>query len=384
MSRIKFGDFAINLTEKKKPTPDEQLLYIGLEHLDSNCLHVTRWGSEVPIKGEKLVMHKGDILLGKRNAYLRRAAIAPHDGVFSAHGMVLRPKEGIIDSNFFPIFIGSDYFFDAAIKISVGSLSPTINWKDLKELEFNIPDLPEQKKIATLFWALDRTKEGYKRLLTITDELVKSRFIEMFGNPVQNYNHWKQYKLKDVTSKIGSGATPRGGKESYPDEGISFIRSMNVHDGYFEFKDLAHLNDDQAMALNTVTIEKNDVLINITGASVARTCVVPEQVLPARVNQHVSIIRCLHDVVNPVFINRQFLDSSFKRHLLNMGESGGATRQAITKQQLEEMLVIVPPIVLQNQFADFVAQVDKSKLALQESLDKLEKLQKALIKKYLG
>ena len=269
--------------------------------------------------------------------------------------------------------------------IRSGACMPNIKKNDLANfmLKFHEDD-KVQKKIAEIFTELDTCISIKEKQLNNLTLFVKSRFIEMFGNPVQNYNHWKQYKLKDVTSKIGSGATPRGGKESYPDEGISFIRSMNVHDGYFEFKDLAHLNDDQAMALNTVTIEKNDVLINITGASVARTCVVPEQVLPARVNQHVSIIRCLHDVVNPVFINRQFLDSSFKRHLLNMGESGGATRQAITKQQLEEMLVIVPPIVLQNQFADFVAQVDKSKLAIQQSLDELETLKKSLMQQYFG
>lgn len=281
------------------------------------------------------------------------------------------------------------YYFLKSIKTKIenigrGVAQNNINLSILRNIDILIPSNDVQNKIVYNLNLVEDLIGKAKEQLTDLDSMVKSRFIEMFGNPVQNYNHWKQYKLKDVTSKIGSGATPRGGKESYPDEGISFIRSMNVHDGYFEFKDLAHLNDDQAMALNTVTIEKNDVLINITGASVARTCVVPEQVLPARVNQHVSIIRCLHDVVNPVFINRQFLDSSFKRHLLNMGESGGATRQAITKQQLEEMLVIVPPIVLQNQFADFVAQVDKSKLVVQQSLNELETLKKSLMQQYFG
>ena len=148
MAKYRFDEIAINVTQKKRPTSEDQKLYVGLEHLDSGSLIVSRWGSNVPIKGEKLIMRKGYVLLGKRNAYLRRAAIAPHDGIFSAHGMVLRPNEDIVDRNFFPFFISSDYFFDEAVRISVGSLSPTVNWSDLRRLEFDLPEMDEQKKLA--------------------------------------------------------------------------------------------------------------------------------------------------------------------------------------------------------------------------------------------
>ena len=134
MSKYAFGDIAINSTEKKKPEPSDKATYIGLEHLDSGCLRVHRFGAEVAPVGNKLVMRKGDVLFGKRRAYQKKVAIAPFDGIFSAHGMVLRPKTDVIDKDFFPLFIASDYFLDAAIKISVGSLSPTINWSDLKQL----------------------------------------------------------------------------------------------------------------------------------------------------------------------------------------------------------------------------------------------------------
>ena len=115
MSKYKFEEIAVNYTQKRIPTEEDQSLYIGLEHLDTGNLHVDRWGSSVPLKGEKLIMRKGDVLLGKRNAYLRRAAVAPHDGIFSAHGMVLQPREDVVDKDFFPLFIASDYFFDEAI-----------------------------------------------------------------------------------------------------------------------------------------------------------------------------------------------------------------------------------------------------------------------------
>lgn len=190
--------------------------------------------------------------------------------------------------------------------------------------------------------------------------------------------------LREVTSKIGSGATPRGGKESYQAEGITLIRSMNVYDRRFEYKDLAHITSEQAAQLNNVIVEEGDVFINITGASVARSCIVPSNILPARVNQHVAIVRCNHSQLQPVFVNNMFLNEHFKEELLDIGESGGATRQAITKQQLENLVVILPPLALQNQFADFVAQVDKSKLAIQKSLEQLETLKKSLMQEYFG
>ena len=128
-----FDQIAINSTAKKKPIDADKEHYIGLEHLDSGCLIVSRWGAEVAPIGEKLLMQKGDILFGKRRAYQRKVGIAPFDGIFSAHGMVLRPREDVVTKEFFPFFIASDQFMERAVRISVGGLSPTINWKDLKE-----------------------------------------------------------------------------------------------------------------------------------------------------------------------------------------------------------------------------------------------------------
>ena len=198
MKQYKFSDIAYNITDKKMPVSGDEKLYVGLEHLDSNSLQVSRWGSKTELKGQKLLMKKGDILFGRRNTYLRRAAIAPHDGIFSAHGMIFRPKADVIDSDFFPFFIASDYFMDEAIRISVGSLSPTVNWGTLKKLMFSLPEIEEQKQYAKLLWAFERTKEAYKRLITVTDDLVKSQFIEMFGNPVTNEKGWSLLRLDEI------------------------------------------------------------------------------------------------------------------------------------------------------------------------------------------
>ena len=172
--QYKFEDIAINSTAKKKPTEEDKDTYIGLEHLDSDCLYVTRWGADAAPTGEKLLMNKGDVLFGKRRAYQRKVGIAPFDGIFSAHGMVLRPNEEIIDKNFFPFFISSDQFMERAVRISVGGLSPTINWKDLRVQEFDLPPIEEQRILADKLWAAYRLKESYKKLLTATQEMVKS------------------------------------------------------------------------------------------------------------------------------------------------------------------------------------------------------------------
>ena len=194
----------------------------------------------------------------------------------------------------------------------------------------------------------------------------------MFGDPVSDSKGWKKVICKDISLKIGSGATPSGGNSSYKEEGISLIRSMNVHNNKFVYKDLAFIDDEQAKKLKNVIIEENDILLNITGASVARCCIVPSEIIPARVNQHVSIVRTKQDIIIPVFLCYQFTNDTYQRMLWNIATSGGATREAITKQQVENLEVIVPPIELQNKFADFVKQVDKLKFEMEKSLKELE------------
>ena len=212
--------FAFNSTEKKKPVDEDKYTYLGLEHLDSDSIYVTRYGADVAPKGDKLIMKKGDVLFGKRRAYQKKVAIAPFDGIFSAHGMVLRPKEDVIDKDFFPMFIKSDYFLDAAIKISVGSLSPTINWRDLKELKFELPSLEEQRKLAEILWAIYDMKDKYKKLILATDELVKSQFIEMFGLENEGMK-----TIGDVAS-ICRGSSPRPISKYVTDdpEGVNWIK----------------------------------------------------------------------------------------------------------------------------------------------------------------
>lgn len=174
-----------------------------------------------------------------------------------------------------------------------------------------------------------------------------------------NSNGWTKYKLGTICKKIGSGATPTGGKESYSDiEEYALIRSQNVLDFTFSYDGLAFINEFQASKLNNVTIEKDDVLLNITGDSVARVCQVPNQILPARVNQHVSIIRPKNDILVNTFLKYYLLNPIFKSYLLNLS-SVGATRNAITKSMIEDLDVVIPTIDIQNRISFTLSSLDE-------------------------
>lgn len=171
----------------------------------------------------------------------------------------------------------------------------------------------------------------------------------------------KQYplvKLHEITTKIGSGATPRGGKESYKTVGIALIRSLNVYDFTFDYDGLAFIDEVQAQGLANVEVQEKDILLNITGASVARCCIVPKNILPARVNQHVAIVR-----INPKFADAHYVlycinSSYYKRQLLALAQ-GGATREALTKDTISNFEIPFPSLPIQYKIADILSTYDR-------------------------
>lgn len=264
-----------------------------------------------------------------------------------------------------------------------GSTIPHIYFKDYGKLPVRLHSPAEQKRIVDIFASIERQIKVSKQQLDQLDSFVKSRFIEMFGDPVEE-NRWARITLASLCTKLGSGATPRGGKAAYKTSGIPLIRSMNVHNGYFESKDLAYIDEIQAKKLDNVTLHKGDVLLNITGASVARSCLLPDYLAGGRVNQHVSIVRCDPNRMLPRVLNSIFTSDSYQRFLLEHSRMAGATREAITKDDLETMTVPLPPLSLQYKFAAFVAQVDKSRFVAQQQIEKLQMLYDSLAQEYFG
>lgn len=186
-------------------------------------------------------------------------------------------------------------------------------------------------------------------------------------------------KMIDICEKIGSGATPRGGKEAYCDEGISLVRSQNVLDFAFSRDGLAYINDEQAQKLNNVEVHEGDVLLNITGDSVARACMMDSAFLPARVNQHVAIVRGKENKVINSFI-LYFLQWR-KGYLLQLA-SAGATRNALTKGMIEQLEINLPSMNEQKKIVAILDSIQQKIQLNQKINDNLQQQAQALFKEW--
>jgi len=277
---------------------------------------------------------------------------------------------------------------------NTGSTIPLINLSVIKSLPIPVPPLCEQQQIVAHLSLLDDRitllRETNATLEAIAQALFKSWFVDfdpvrarMEGRAPEGVDEataalfpdgieesalgsipkgWEVKNLKELTSKIGSGATPRGGSEVYVDEGPALIRSQNVYDHEFHWAGLARLTDTSAAELKNVEVMQHDVLLNITGDSILRTCVVDPAVLPARVNQHVAIIRA-NNGIPPRYLHLFLAQDSMKSFLIGM--SAGATRHAITKGHLESVDVLKPAAPVLAAFEQLTtplfAQVDANR-----------------------
>lgn len=365
MAVYRFEDIAINSTEKKKPVEEDKYTYLGLEHLDPDSIYVTRFGADIAPKGEKLLMKKGDVLFGKRRAYQKKVAIAPFDGIFSAHGMVLRPNEKVIDKDFFPLFIKSDYFLDEAIKISVGSLSPTINWRDLKELRFSLPSLEEQKKLAQVLWSIYETKEEYKKLIKATDDLVKSQFIEMFGDPITNDYGWPTEPIKKVAPEH---------KPDIPSEEKYWWLNLDMIETYSGVVIEKVYAELESIGNSTSTFDATMVLYSKLRPYLNKV-VVPEG-YGYCTNELVGL-KPDENVLNKHFLFNLLRSDNFVSFANSL--SSGAQMPRMPVKALREFQCILPPIDLQEKFVMIAHQSDKSKFELQDAIDNLDALSKKII-----
>ena len=360
-----FKDIAFNSTEKRIPAEEDRLSYIGLEHLDSRKLAVTRFGSDVPLKGEKLVMKKGDILFGKRNTYLKRVAIAPHDGLFSAHGMVLRPNEQVISKEFFPFFLSSDYFLDEAIRISVGSLSPTVNWKDLRDLEFEVPCFDEQHKLAQLLSAANDLKESYERMIAATDEMVKSQFIEMFGT-IKSPSACDVMTVGDAVERgiiekpmDGNHGSKHPTADEYVDSGIPFLLANNITEEGVDLLNCSFITKERALRLDKGFAHNGDVLLTHKG-TVGRVAVLncPNYDF-VMLTPQVTYYRPLKGL-SAEYLKAYFESQGFQEEIMSIASSG-ATRAYIGITEQRKLHLLIPNTESQCSFVTIVKLADKSK-----------------------
>jgi type I restriction enzyme S subunit len=282
------------------------------------------------------------------------------------------------------------YFTGATIKHLPG--------EQLAKVEVHIPPLPIQRRIAGILSTYDDLIENSQRRIKILEEMARRLYREWFvhfrfpghegctfvESPLGEIPEgWEVTRLGDVTSKIGSGATPKGGKGAYKSEGIHLIRSLNIYDYSFEFVNLAFIDEIQAAGLDNVEVKAEDVLLNITGASVARCAMVPSYLLPARVNQHVAIVRADKSKASPFYL-LDAINSDFHKQQLLAFAQGGATREALTKDTIIVFQIVLPPAALMNRYGEVAGDIHLQREVLLRQVQNLRRTRDLLLPRLLS
>lgn len=359
--------------------------YLGLEHIESNTGNILRDPQKV-IKGEgkstTFLFDDRHILYGKLRPYLNKVALPEFRGRCTTELIPLLPRE--IDREYLAWLLRRPSTIQAAMREKTGSRMPRANMDSLLKLQVPLPPLPEQKRITAIIneqmAAVAKAMAACEVQLAAAKTLSASYLRFVFES--EEVRNWERYILGDCVSKIGSGVTPSGGQKAYVPKGISLIRSQNVLMNNFSLDGLAFITQLQDESMANTRISSSDVLLNITGASIGRVCVVPDQVLPANVNQHVSIIRLTRRLL-PNFLCLYLSSPQFQQFI--WAEQSGATRQALTKSDIEKFVIPRPSIAKQKEISDnYEAQasiIDRLIQSIESQLLSLVALPKSVIRK---
>lgn len=372
MNKVNLADVAIESRESLK-TKDSSLPVVGLEHIIPEQINLTEWDVGVDNTFTK-IFKKNDVLFGRRRAYLKKAAVAPCEGICSGDITVIRAKEDKILPELLPFVIQNDIFFDYAVGKSAGSLSPRVKWEHLANYEFNLPSLPEQKKLADTLWSIVATMESYKKLLAKTDEMVKAKFVEIFGNPQTNEKKWELKKLFEIANYyIGLTYKP----EDIADNGILVLRSGNIQNYEISLQDNVYVNCDIREKL---FVKENDILMCTRNGSanlVGKVAIIPKLEKPTTFGAFMTIIRSPYYEYLYIFFQTNYFRNQ-------MGGTKTSTVNQITQSMLDKVELPVPPMSEINKFSKILQKAKESKSAIQASLDSLTQVYKKIIAENLG
>lgn len=336
MNKVLLGDVAEEVRENYKET-DGNPAVVGLEHLIPGEIRLKEWSEDTNTTFTK-AFHKDQVLFGRRRAYLKKAAVASVDGICSGDITVISAKQDKILPELLPFVIQNDDFFDFAVGKSAGSLSPRVKWSKLKEYEFNLPSLPQQRKLAKLLWSFVDAKEAYEDLICQMDELVKSQFIEMFGDP------------KNAAAKPGM----------VKGEMLFSLASGKANT-------IENLNDQypyECYGGNGITGNSKNYLVKdptIVIGRVGEYCGSVHMTSPFSwiTDNAIYITDYDEKTINLEFLYRECQVMDFHRFAATVGQP------KITQKPLLESFYIVPTMERQNQYVDIAEQSDKSKFELQ-------------------
>ena len=349
MGVVKLGDVAresrLKWTKSKQDVP-----IVGLEHLIPDEIRFDAYDINTDNTFSKRFV-KGQVLFGRRRAYQRKAAIAEFDGICSGDITVIEAIEGKMVPELLPFIIQTPVFFDYANRGSAGSLSPRVKWEHLADYEFELPPLEEQKILADKLWAAYRLKEAYKKLLDATDEMVKSQFIEMVGDPRNNPKGWPTKRLSELAEySIGLTYKP----EQICDDGTIVLRSGNIQDGKISFSDIVRVN---APIKESLFVKEDDILMcsrNGSASLVGKVAMIPDINEPMTFGAFMTIIRS----AEAKYLYLYFQSQDFRERV---SEGKSSTMNQITQKMLDKVEVPFPDKDVREALSAIASQADKSK-----------------------
>ena len=344
---VKFGDIAQNVAVRVDPADAKTDVYVGLEHLDPSTIHLRQWGHPTDVTGQKLAFKKGDVIFGRRRAYQRKLAVTEFDGICSAHAMVVRAKPKMILPEFLPFFLQSDMFMERAIEISVGSLSPTINWKTLRVQEFPLPPLDEQKRIAEILWAADEAVENWNSCQSSLQRLIGS-IVEETAKNARNKG-WDFKALGDVAS-VERGKfshRPRNLPQFYGGP-YPFAQTGDVHRAKSFIRDFEYTLTDEGKQYSK-SFPSGTILITIA-AVIGATAITEAETWAT--DSVVGIVP--GDEINVYFLE-YFLRT--QRHYLENVAATQTAQKNINLQILRPLQVPVPPLAVQESIVQKIAKI---------------------------
>ena len=377
MSKVKLGDVAIEHKETCKGSKDGYPI-VGLEHLIPEEVTLTAWDEGSDNTFTKM-FRKGNVLFGRRRAYLKKAAVAPFDGICSGDITVIEAIPDRILPELLPFIIQNDDLFDFAVGKSAGSLSPRVKWEHLKNYEFELPDMDKQRELAELLWAMDATKKSYQKLIAATDELVKSQFMEQFGDPVTNTQGREVRPFKDFMLDIRYGTSQPPTFSEFGE--FKFIRATNIKAGRITENDMLRISADEATKIEKCRLNGNEIIIVRSGANTGDTCVVTDEYRDQYAGYDIIITLNL-EIANPVSFN-ELMNTHYMQAIIKP-LTVRAAQPHINSEQVQNLPMLVVPLPEQEQFAAFVRQSDKSKFELEQALSELTATYKRIISENLG
>lgn len=368
----RFDQMATNVNARiDNPSESGMAHYVGLEHLDADSLKIRRWGTPADVEATKLMFKKGDIIFGRRRAYQRKLGVAEFDGICSAHAMVLRAKPEVVLPDFLPFFMQSDLFMNRAVEISVGSLSPTINWKTMAAQEFLLPSIEEQHRITDAMNSIVEVREKLKNAADSARTMLISRLLDVW-NRTPNETR----RLGEVSSHLTSGS--RGWAEHYDDHGPAlFLRITNMFRGTprLDLSDKQKVTPPKTLEAARTKVVAGDILLSIT-AELGLVAIVPEDLEESHVNQHLALIRLQPHLANSRYVAWYLCSPPGQAQIARFNDPGakaGMNLKAVSGLQ-------IPWLSIEEQDA-VAASLDAIDSALVETLKKEQKalgLQKSL------